>query len=186
MIQRNIWQQADPGPPWHPRVQEHGCEGSERGCRAPEKIDLKIPLPYSHTSPDTHSISGPICFPVLHSSPLKAHTHHTHTPRSLHPRVNIISFSDRWDRSDLVENEATNLHPYYTVIHTQLQTCMWKLALSCTMLSRLTQTVTHLLNLHVKGGSLKSRNLQKESLIRIHPPFFLPWNAIWWDDPVSI
>lgn len=102
--------------------------------------------------------------PVLYSSPLKANTH---TPCSLHPRANIISFSDRWDISDLVENEATNLHPYYTVIHAQLQTCMWKLTLPCTMLSRVTQTATHFLSLHVKE-SLNSKNLW----ISIHPSLF--------------
>lgn len=162
MIQRNIWQRADPRPPWHPRVQEHGCEGSEEGLWwqpvraaglqrgstiASWKIDLKIPLPSTHPRYTlyfwTNLLPGP--------TPLTPPRTQTHTPRSLHPRVNIISFSDRWEGSDLVENEATNLHPYYTVIHTQLQTCMRKLALLCTMLSRMTLTVTHLLSLHVKG-----------------------------------
>lgn len=164
MIRRNIWQRADLGPPWHPRVLEHGCkgsewgfDGSESGLLAPERVDHSVlenwsqdPSPlhtHTHTSPNTTSIFGPICFPVPHSSPQHSQTHTTH---SLNPIVNIISFSDRWEGSDLMENEATNLHPYYTVIHTQLQTCMCKLALSCTMLPRMTLTVTHLLNWYVK------------------------------------
>lgn len=126
-----------------------GCWPQRELTTASWKIDLRIPLPstHTHTSPNTTSIFGPICFPVPHSSPQHSQTHTTH---SLNPIVNIISFSDRWEGSDLMENEATNLHPYYTVIHTQLQTCMCKLALSCTMLPRMTLTVTHLLNWYVK------------------------------------
>ena len=169
MIRGNIWQRADPGPPWHPRVQEHGCKGSQRDFdgsesgllgpreswpQRPGKLISGSPPLHTHTSPNTTSIFGPICFPVPHSSPQHSQTH---TTRSLNPIVNIISFSDRWEGSDLMENEPTNLHPYNTVIHTQLQTCMCKLALSCTMLPRMTLTVTHLLNWYVKGeGDRKS------------------------------
>lgn len=159
MIQRNIWQRADPGPPWHPGVQEHGCEGGERGSAGSDSglLGSRESWPRvqcvtgksilrSFSPPHTHT---PIHTLFLDQSASQSRTPHpsthtdTHTPRSLHPRVNIISFSDRWEGSDLVENEATNLHPYYTVIHTQLQTCMWKLTLLCTMLLRMTLTVTH-------------------------------------------
>lgn len=74
---------------------------------------------------------------------------HTHT-RSSNSTVNIISLYDRWEGSGLIENEVTNLHQYYTPIHTQLQTCMWKLTLWCTALPRMTLSVTHLLHLSVK------------------------------------
>lgn len=114
---------------------------------------------HRHTQTFVHAISGPVCFPVLHSSPLhrRAHTH-ARAPCSLYPRVNIISFSDRWEGSDLVENEATNLHPYYTVIHTHLQTCI---ALSCTLLPRM--TLTHFLSLHVKRDGWHRHSLFKRS-----------------------
>lgn len=145
MIQRNIWQRADPGLPWHPGVKEHGCEGSDRGSggRKSGTLDSTEGWPRVHSLPGK-SISRSLYPPQKHThTPVltlflvqpasqsctphpSAHTQ-THTHCSLHPRVNIISFSDRWEGSDLVENEATNLHPYYTVIHTQLQTCMWNL-----------------------------------------------------------
>lgn len=118
MIQENIWQRTDPGTLWHPGVQGHGCEGSGGGggCGFHRKSISTSPLP-SNT---------PIHTLFLDQSLSPAHTHTT--------PANIISFSDRWERSDLAENEATNLHPYYTVIPAAWQTCTWMLALAARLL----------------------------------------------------
>lgn len=147
---------------------------ASQGHWAPERVDQESTVFLENRSQDpsplspthTHRHTKPwytlflVCFPVLHSSPLHrcAHTHTRALPAACTPRVNIISFSDRWEGSDLVENEATNLHPYYTVIHTHLQTCI---ALSCTLLPRM--TLTHFLSLHVKRDGWRRHSLFKRS-----------------------
>lgn len=174
MIQGNIWQQADPGPSWHQGVQEHQCEDGERSSDGSKsgplgsreswprvhsvlgKSILRCLTP-THTQthqPLVHAISGVLPSPALVIPPQMRTNTHARAPCSLYPRVNIISFSDRWEGSDLVENEATNLHPYYTVIHTHLQTCI---ALSCTLLPRM----THFLSLHVKRDGWHRHSLFK-------------------------
>lgn len=177
MIQGNIWQEADPGPSWHQGVQEHQCEDGERSSdgsksgplgsreswpRVHSVLGKSIPRsltphPYTHT--DTPTLGTRYFWCASQSCTRHPSTDaHIHTraraPCSLYPRVNIISFSDRWEGSDLVENEATNLHPYYTVIHTHLQTCI---ALSCTLLPRM----THFLSLHVKRDGWHRHSLFK-------------------------
>lgn len=145
-------------------------------------MDLKIPHPYTHTRKHTNPTTGYFWTSVLPSPALVTPPQtHTHAPYSLHPRVNIISFSDRWEGSDLVENEATNLHPYYTVIHTHLQTCI---TLSCTLLPRMTLNVTHFLSLHVKRDEWHRHRLLQEVTYKegsckvpneeVGPPHFTP------------
>lgn len=140
---------------------------ASQGHWAPERVDQEStvflenrsqdpsPLTPTHTQthqPLVHAISGVLPSPALVIPPQMRTYTHARAPCSLYPRVNIISFSDRWEGSDLVENEATNLHPYYTVIHTHLQTCI---ALSCTLLPRM----THFLSLHVKRDGWHRQSL---------------------------
>lgn len=103
MIQENIWQRTDPGTLWHPGVQEHGREGSRGGGGSHRKSISTCPLPSNS---------------LIHTLFLDQSLSHTHTTPA-----NIISSFDRWERSDLVENQAANLHPYYTVIPARSQTC---------------------------------------------------------------
>lgn len=120
MIQENIWQELIPG---HSGTQ--GCRN--KGVRAAGGVGGGAAGSTENRSPHPHTPQTPrytLYFWINLS------LSHTHNP------ANIISSSDRWARSDLVENEATNLHPRYTVIGAQLQTCMWMLALAARLLPR--------------------------------------------------
>lgn len=91
----------------------YGVMESPHCSRKHDPVAFSPPYTYTHSRSHTHRLYFKSNLLLIHS--LSSHIHMSCAPR---PIVGIISFSDRWKRSDLLKNEATNLHPYYTGAHT--------------------------------------------------------------------